>query len=86
MNIINIRFLLKAVAKFLFEGVETKTIKAALEYKPPLIISRNFSLMKIIEAAVSIQENTVASRQICSTPIVLVDVGTQGKPSLSANF
>ena len=66
MNIINIRFLLKAVAKFLFEGVETKTIKAALEYKLHLIISHNFSLMKIIEAAVSTQENTVCCMKIAS--------------------
>ena len=45
--------------KFLFEGVATKTIKADLEYRPPLIISYIFSLMKIIEATISIQENTV---------------------------
>ena len=36
-------------------------IEAALEYRPPLSISRNFSFRKKIKAAASIQENTVCS-------------------------
>ena len=34
-------------------------IEAALEYRPPLNISRNFFSEKKMRAAVSIQENTV---------------------------
>ena len=34
-------------------------MEAALEYKPPLITSRNFFSRKNIKAAASIQENTV---------------------------
>ena len=48
---------------FIFLGVATITIKAALEYKPPLIISRILSLLTMIEAAASIQENAVLSKE-----------------------
>ena len=59
---------LKIRAKFLLEGAATKPIKAALEYKPPLIISSIFPLMKMIAAA-SIQENTVVIMKLiwCSS-------------------
>ena len=42
-------------------------IKAALKYRPPLNISRNFFSEKKIKAAASVQENTVPSQKICVT-------------------
>ena len=40
-------------------------IEAALEYRPPLNISRNFFSEKKVKVAASIQENTVVTSLIC---------------------
>ena len=58
----------KVMEEITYKKQTSKTkyiMESALEYRPPLNISRNFFSEKNIKAAASIQENTVSEETSC---------------------